>query len=273
LIAGAGGQLGRSLQAVLRDHEITALAHAQLDIVNLDEVRAAIAAHRPEIVINASAYNQVDGAEADPDGAYHLNARGPRNLALATAERGLPLLHVSTDYVFDGSASRPYHEYDQTNPLSVYGRSKLAGETAVAALNPRHYIARTAWLYHERGRNFPLTMLAQREKAEVKVVSDQFGSPTYAPHLAAAIARLIETGAYGIYHLAGGGGTSWYELTRALYRHLGIATAIRAVATAEFPRPAPRPRFSVLATLQDPRILLPPWEEGLEAFTAALAST
>jgi dTDP-4-dehydrorhamnose reductase len=273
LIAGAGGQLGRSLQAVLRDHEITALAHAQLDIVNLDEVRAAIAAHRPEIVINASAYNQVDGAEADPDGAYHLNARGPRNLALATAERGLPLLHVSTDYVFDGSASRPYHEYDQTNPLSVYGRSKLAGEKAVAALNPRHYIARTAWLYHERGRNFPLTMLAQREKAEVKVVSDQFGSPTYAPHLAAAIARLIETGAYGIYHLAGGGGTSWYELTRALYRHLGIATAIRAVATAEFPRPAPRPRFSVLATLQDPRILLPPWEEGLEAFTAALAST
>ena len=270
LIAGAGGQLGRSLQTFLGSQELTALEHRQLDITDLEAVRQAIAAHSPDLVINASAYNNVDGAESDANGAYRLNALGPRNLALATAENRIPVLHVSSDYVFDGTRNEPYHEYHNTNPISVYGRSKLAGETAVASLNERHYIVRTAWLYHEVGANFPNRMLQQKDRPEVRVVSDQWGSPTYAPHLAKAIERLMTTGAYGTYHFAGCGGTTFYELTLALYRHLGIDVPVIPVTTAEFPRPAARPRYSVLTTLQTPEILLPPWEEGLAEYARAL---
>ena len=266
LIAGAGGQLGRALQATLTAHELAPLEHLALDITELESVRLAISKHHPDIVINAAAYNHVDGAETDQEAAYKLNALGPRNLALATAERGIIFLHVSTDYVFDGMNSHPYHEFHHPRPLSVYGRSKLAGEIAVTNLNRRHYIVRTAWLYHLTGENFPNRMLAQRDKPALRVVSDQFGSPTYAPHLAAGIGRLIETGAYGTYHLAGRGGASIYEWTRALFRLWNIETSLLPVATAEFPRPAVRPRYSVLTTLQDPNILLPPWEEGLEEF-------
>jgi dTDP-4-dehydrorhamnose reductase len=270
LIAGAGGQLGRSLQARLTSHELAALTRGRLDLTRLDEVRAALSAHRPDLLINAAAYTNVDGAESDPEGAYRGNALAPRNAALATSERGIPCLHVSTDYVFDGAARRPYHEFDRPRPQSVYGASKLAGEAAVAALNPRHYIVRTAWLYHPDGRNFPLTMLQLAARPEVRVVDDQRGSPTYAPHLAEAIGRLVETGSYGTYHLAGSGGATWFELTCALYRHRGIRTPVRPVTTDEFPRPAPRPAYSVLTTIQDPQILLPPWEQGLAEFSRSL---
>jgi dTDP-4-dehydrorhamnose reductase len=266
LITGAGGQLGSALQAALANDDITALTHAQLDIARLRDVNETMAVNRPDIVINTAAYTNVDGAETEWEEAYRCNALGPRNLALATASRNIPLLHVSTDYVFDGTSEKPYHEFDRTNPLSVYGKSKLAGEQAVADCNPRHYIVRTAWLYSPEGKNFPKTMLSLASRDEVRVVSDQYGSPTYAPHLAKAIAELIETGAYGIYHLAGNGGASWYELTLKLYRLCGIGTRVRPVATAEFPRPAVRPRYSVLTSIQDPQILLPPWEDGLAEF-------
>jgi dTDP-4-dehydrorhamnose reductase len=267
LITGASGQLGRALQAALARGDVTALTRAQLDIARLRDVNEAIAANRPDIVINTAAYTNVDGAETEGGEAYRCNALGPRNLALATAGRNIPLLHVSTDYVFDGSSERPYHEYDQTNPLSVYGKSKLAGEQAVAACNTRHYIVRTAWLYSPDGKNFPRTMLSLSSRDEVRVVSDQYGSPTYAPHLAEAIVDLIETGAYGVYHLAGNGGASWYELTLKLYQLCGIGARVRPVATSEFPRPAVRPRYSVLTSIQDPQILLPPWEDGLAEFS------
>jgi dTDP-4-dehydrorhamnose reductase len=269
LITGAGGQLGCALQTTLTNHEIVALNRTQLDVIQFDQVREAIAAHRPAVVINAAAYTNVDGAETDQAGACKLNAVAPRNLAIATCDLGLPLVQVSTDYVFDGLDTKPYHEFDPTNPLSVYGRSKLAGEQAVMSLNPRHFIARTAWLYHHQpasGKNFPKTMLAQAHRDVVRVVSDQYGSPTYAPHLAAAIARLIETGAYGVYHLAGSGGTSWFELTRRLYQFFGVKTSVEPCATSEFPRPAMRPRYSVLTTIQEPEIRLPAWEKGLAAF-------
>ncbi len=266
LLAGAGGQLGRSLQSALHGHQVTALDRARLDITSLESARAAVRACSPEIVINAAAFNEVDRAETDPEPAFRANALGPGNLALATAERGAAMLHVSSDYVFDGASRVPYDESAPTHPLSVYGRSKLAGEKAVRAANPRHYVVRTAWLFHAEGRNFPNTMLALAGKPSVRVVSDQIGSPTYAPHLATAIAALIGTGAYGTYHLAGGGAASWYELTCALYRLAGVETAVEPVTTEEFPRPAPRPRYSALTTIQDPRILLPPWEEGLAAF-------
>jgi dTDP-4-dehydrorhamnose reductase len=274
LLTGAGGQLGRALAPALVGHELTALEHAQLDIRQLEDVRAALAAHRPELVINAAAYNAVDAAEIDPDAAAAVNELGPWNLAAATAETGASLLHVSTDYVFDGSASVPYDEDAVPRPLSAYGKSKLAGEAAVRATNPRHFIVRTAWLYAAQGKNFPLTMLGLARKGAVRVVNDQTGSPTYAPHLAAAIARLLEEdAAFGTYHLAASGAASWYELTVALFERMRISAAVTPVTTAEFPRPAPRPRYSVLTTVREPRIVLPPWQEGLDAFVAAVAES
>jgi len=270
VVTGAAGQLGRSLRTPLAAHEVTLVARTDLDVTDLAAVRAALASLRPDVVINAAAYNRVDDAEADATDAYRGNALAPRNLALATAERGVPVVHVSTDYVFDGSGTRPYHEYDAPNPQSAYGRSKLAGELAVREVNARHYVVRTAWVYHEQGANFPRTMLSLASRPEVRVVDDQLGCPTYAPHLARAIARLIETGAFGTYHLAGAGSVTWYGLTRALFALRGITTPVVPVTTEEFPRPAPRPRYSVLTSIQEPRIVLPAWEQGLEEFCRAL---
>jgi len=270
LITGAAGQLGQALQQALGAHELVAVTHRELDITRLAAVRAALTAHAPALVVNAAAYNDVDGAETHPDEAFAGNALGPRNLAVATAARGIPVLHVSSDYVFDGTGRRPYHEFDRPNPRSTYGASKLAGEEAVRALNPRHYLVRTAWLFHVVGRNFAKTMLGLAERPEVRVVSDQYGSPTFVPHLAEALARLVETDAYGTYHCAGQGGASWFELTTALYRAFGITTPVQPVSTADFLRPAERPRYAVLTTLQDPHMLLPPWTDGVAAFAQAM---
>ncbi len=273
LITGAGGQLGSALQTTLANQEVVALTRAELDVTDFDDVRAAVAAVRPEVVINCAAYTAVDAAESDEAGAFRLNAEAARHLAIATAEHDIALVQVSTDYVFDGAGDRPYVESDATNPQSVYGRSKLAGERFVAENNPRHFIARTAWLYHHQptnAKNFPKTMLAQSHRESVRVVNDQLGSPTYAPHLAAAIARLIETEAYGIYHLAGAGQTTWFDLTRRLYALFGIQTVVEPCTTAEFPRPAKRPANSALTTIKEPGILLPYWEEGLFELARAM---
>ena len=275
VITGAKGQLGQALVAALKEHHhVIAQGQDQLDITQLEAVRTVLHEYHPHLVVNAAAFTDVDRAQAEPEAAYRVNALGPRNLAVETAKQKIPLLHISTDYVFDGCAERPYHEFDRPRPLSIYGASKLAGEEAVRSLNPLHYIVRTAWLYHTVGRNFPKTMwdLAVRQgRSEVQVVSDQYGSPTYAPHLAEALAQLIASQAYGTYHCVGQGGTSWFELTRTLYALLGIATPVRPVASTAFPRPAPRPRYAVLTTLQDPALVLPPWEDGLAAFVRAVA--
>jgi dTDP-4-dehydrorhamnose reductase len=271
LVTGAGGQLGRALPRALAGHDVTPLTHAQLDILKPDELRDALRAHRPELLVNAAAWNAVDAAEKQPDAAFALNERGPRHLADATAAAGATLVHVSSDYVFDGEAAAPYDEHAQPRPASAYGKSKLAGEEAVRAGNPFHYVVRTAWLYAARGSNFPLTMLELAKQGGVRVVNDQTGSPTYAPHLAAAIARLVEARApFGTYHLAGSGAATWYELTVALFDRMSLKAPVTPVSTAEFPRPAPRPRYSVLATSREPRIVLPPWQQGLDAFVAEL---
>jgi dTDP-4-dehydrorhamnose reductase len=273
LLTGAGGQLGRELRVQLAGEDVVALARTDLDIAALDQVRAALQRLRPRLVINAAAYNAVDAAQEDVEGAFRGNAVGPRNLAVATAAAGIALLHVSTDYVFSGTASRPYHEYDRTDPRSVYGASKLAGEEAVRALNPRHYIVRTAWLYHADGKNFAKTISALGRNGEVRVVSDQFGSPTYVPHLARGLRDLMDTGAFGTFHVVNSGEASWYELTRALFAAQRIESPVRAVSTSQFPRPASRPRYSVLATIQEPRIVLPPWQQGVEEFAAAVRAS
>jgi dTDP-4-dehydrorhamnose reductase len=271
LITGAAGQLGRCLVRSLAAHELVALGHAALDITRFDSVRDAVALHRPALVINAGAFNDVDGAESRGAEAYAVNAMGPRNLAVATAAAGIPIVHVSTDYVFDGAIERPYHEFDRPNPLSVYGASKLAGEDAVRVLNRRHYIARTSWLFWEDGKNFLLSMYARAASSVLRVVSDQYGSPTYAPHLAEGIARLITTGAFGTYHMAGAGGASRYELTCELFRRLGLNTMPQAASRFDFPAAAARPRYSVLATIQSPRIELPGWQDGVAQCARAIA--
>jgi dTDP-4-dehydrorhamnose reductase len=270
LVTGCNGQLGRSLTATLDNHRVEAAGHDKLDITSLSDVRGAVTALAPDIVINTAAYNDVDGCERDRMHAYRINALGPRNLALATAATAIPLLHVSTDYVFDGAASQPYHEFDQPRPLSVYGASKLAGEAAVRELNPRHYIVRTAWLFHPAGRNFLNLMRALSAGPQVKVVADQYGSATYAPHLAEAIARLIETEAFGLYHMAGQGVLSRYDMTRLLFDLLGLKTAILPVPHSEFPAAAARPHYSALTTIQEPRITLPPWQDGVAAFARVI---
>lgn len=268
LITGAQGQLGQALQTRFIDHEVVAWGSHDLDISQLEHVRQALNHIRPDMVLNAAAFTQVDRAETHQEAAYRGNALGPRNLALATHERDIPLVHFSTDYVFDGQQSRPYHEFDRPNPLSVYGQSKLAGEEQVKTGNPRHFIIRTAWLYHIIGKSFPQTILRLARQGPVRVVSDQFGSPTFAPHLAQAISQLIETDAFGTYHLAGAGGTSWYDFTKALYQALDIRATVLPITTAEYPLPAPRPLYAVLTSLQDPLIRLPSWQDGVQEFAA-----
>jgi dTDP-4-dehydrorhamnose reductase len=268
LVAGASGQLGSCLKSALLRHQVVPLARSEFDITRLCQVHKVLKRERPNLVINAAAYTDVDRAESQITTAYAVNALGPRDLASETVNLGIPLVHISTDYVFDGLANRPYDENDQPNPVSVYGASKLAGEKAVQALNPRHYIVRTAWLYWEHGKGFLLSMCANAARPGLSVANDQFGSPTYAPHLAAAIAQLIETGAFGTYHLAGSGGASRWELVSELFRLLAIPTPLRQASYRDFQASARRPPNSVLTTIREPRIVLPPWQEGLAEFAS-----
>jgi dTDP-4-dehydrorhamnose reductase len=272
LLAGSDGQLGHALRAELGTHALVALGDADIDITRTDQVHELARRHAPDAIVNAAAYTDVDKAEEQAERAFAVNEGGSRNLALAAAETGAHLVHVSTDYVFSGQSTRPYDENDTPAPRSVYGKSKLAGEEAIRAILPRHTIVRTAWLYHTVGRNFPRTMLSLASRDEIRVVHDQVGSPTYAPHLARGIHALLAADACGTYHLAGSGAASWYELTCALYRLLDIATTVVPVTTEEFPRPAERPRYSVLTTVREPKITLPPWEAGLEEFARAIRS-
>ena len=197
------------------------------------------------------------------------NLTGPCVISMPLSRR-IPIVHVSTDYVFDGETERPYVESDAPSPRTVYGHTKLAGEEAVRAANPEHFVVRTAWLYSTGGSNFALTMLGAAERGSVRVVDDQIGSPTYAAHLADGIAQLIGRTDWGTVHMANRGQTTWYGLTRALYAELGLDCEVAPCTTDEFPRPAERPRYSALATEREPAILLPPWEEGVRDFASDL---
>jgi dTDP-4-dehydrorhamnose reductase len=267
LVAGALGQLGRALADALTGHALVLRDLPELDLAEPAPVAACLDEARPELVINAAAYTDVDGAESDPAAAERGNVTIPRVLAEATAKREIPLVHVSTDYVFDGEAERPYLETDAPAPFNAYGRTKLAGEEAVRAANPRHFVVRTAWLYSTGGRNFALTMLRAAAGGSVRVVDDQTGCPTYAPHLARGIARLLGRDDWGTFHMAGAGQTTWYGLTRALYDALDVDCRVSPCTTEEFPRPAPRPRYSALATIHE-NLRLPPWEQGVLDFAA-----
>ena len=266
LVTGAGGQLGQELVEVLpeRGHETISFTRAGLDVADAGAAEAAVERHAPELVINAAAYTNVDGCEDQTDLAYAVNAVGPRNLAQSCEKLGCELLHVSTNYVFDGEDERPYEPFDPPRPISAYGRTKLAGEEAVKHLSNRWYVVRTAGVYG-RGHNFVRTMLrVGGERDVLKVKNDEFVSPTYARDLAEAIVRVVEDGRYGLYHLTNAGSCSWYEFTQEIFRLAGIETELVPIPSSEYPLPAARPSNGVLSSLGSPE--LRHWREALEEY-------
>jgi len=254
--------------AELGGHEAIALDRAALDVTNAGAVERMFAELQPDVAINCAAWTDVDGAESAEQEALKLNADAARNVAAAAASVGASVVLPSTDYVFDGTAARPYVESDPTNPLSAYGRTKLVGEIEAAAANPRSFVVRTSWLFGTGGPNFVDTMLGLAERGEVRVVHDQVGSPTYTAHLADGLLRLATTEDYGTHHMTADGHCSWYEFAREIFTRAGVDCEVTPVTTAEFPRPAPRPAYSVLTSEWPRPIHLPDWRDGLRAYLA-----
>lgn len=255
LITGANGQLGQELTAVFKNskHSLVALPHKDLDITNAKNVAYILADEKPDLVINCAAYTAVDKAESETLKAYNINESGAKNLAISCKENNIKLIHVSTDFVFDGSHSMPYLETDTTNPLSVYGKSKLAGELTIQQNNPESIIIRTSWLYSSFGANFLKTIIRLcGERDELGIVADQIGSPTYAYDLAVAIKSICEsdklTSANGIFHFSNQGVGSWYDFAVCIANNIGAKTKINPIATSQYPTPATRPHYSVLNT-------------------------
>lgn len=249
LLTGATGMLGQALRENLGlEYEVIPLAHADLDITDLGATRTALSRARPEVVIHAGAWTDVDGCERDPDRSWRVNALGSRNLAVACQEVGAACCYLSTDYVFDGDKADPYTEFDAPNPISCYGGSKLAGERYVQTLTPRHWIIRSSWLFGPGGTNFVKTILTKaRSGADLRVVDDQIGSPTYTHDLARAISRLVSGPHYGIWHITNSGSCSWYDFAAAILENTGLTgTRLEPITSKDLGRPAPRPRNSVL---------------------------
>ncbi|MGO9577835.1 MAG: dTDP-4-dehydrorhamnose reductase [Desulfobaccales bacterium] len=278
LITGAAGQLGQALvlAAGRQGWEAAATDAHNLDITDPEAVWGELSRQRPEVVINAAAATGVDDLESDPDGALRVNALGPRNLAVACRRLGVKLVHLSTDYVFDGTKAGPYVEWDKTEPLSVYGRSKLLGEEWVRQQCPDHFIVRTAWLYGLPGPNFVTAILARGRslgpEGELKVVSDQRGTPTSAMALAPQLLALAGTEAFGTYHATCQGETTWYGFARLILETAGITVRVTPCTTAEYPRPAPRPANSVLENrlLRVAGLdLMPAWQAAFRQFWEA----
>ncbi|CRK51418.1 dTDP-4-dehydrorhamnose reductase [Rhodococcus sp. RD6.2] len=274
LVTGAGGQLGGNL--LRRDVpgvSIRGLTSSDLDITDADAVRDAV---RPgDVVLNCAAYTAVDAAETDEEAAAAVNATGPRILAEASARVGARLVHVSTDYVFPGDASTPYEVDDATGPRTAYGRTKLAGERAVLAADPTAVVVRTAWVYTGTGSDFVATMLRlQRERDTVSVVDDQVGSPTFAGDLAVGLLELaMRPQIRGVLHATNAGRATWFELARAVFAGVGAdPERVRPCTTADFPRPAPRPAYSVLSSAAWERAGLTPLRPWPDALADALAA-
>lgn len=268
LITGGGGMLGHDVvdAATAAGYDRVALSHAELDITDLSEVRAAVAAAAPNVVINCAGWTDVDGAEVAYDAAVAVNGEGAGNVALAAYDADAWTIHISSDYVFDGTQQQPYVESDSTYPLSAYGRSKLTGEEAVSAAAPNAYtIVRSSWLFGVHGRSFPATILRlARERDELNVVDDQIGTPTFTGHLAAALVELCNARPRGILHVAGQGACSWYEFAQEIVAMAGLDSRVNPSTTAEQNRPAPRPAYSVLGTERPEEApVLPPWRQGL----------
>ena len=277
LVLGGGGMLGR---AVVRDaarlgHDVVALARPDLDITDPDRVTHAVAEVAPRAIVNCAAFTDVDGAETREPAALRVNGDGAGNVARAAAEASARVVHVSTDYVFDGSKREPWVESDPVAPLQAYGRTKLAGERAVADANPEHAIVRAAWLFGAGGPNFVATMLRLgAERDEVTVVTDQRGGPTWTGHLAAALVEVAEReGDVGLFHASGNGACSWYEFAVEIFDRARMRCRVVPTTSERMARPARRPAYSVLGTEREPGIVLPPWQDGLASYLAEQAGT
>jgi dTDP-4-dehydrorhamnose reductase len=280
LVIGAEGQLARALARLeaIAGHPIACRGRPAADITDAESLRELLAATNPAAVANAAAYTAVDAAESDAAAAHAVNTYGPEQLAKLCSARGIPLVHISTDYVFDGRTSTPYRETDPVAPLGVYGTTKAAGEAAIRAACPHHLIVRTSWLYDGKGRNFLTTMLRLgSEREALSIVDDQRGAPTWTEDLAAAIAAMLQgvlTGgvrdAWGTYHATNSGETTWHGFATEIFR---IAAAcghptpkLAAITTAEYPTPATRPAYSVLDNTRLAQafgIRMPDWQDGL----------
>jgi dTDP-4-dehydrorhamnose reductase len=274
LVVGAGGMLGTDLAAVLTSRDVTLATRAQLDVTDADAVLAAAEDH--DVLINAAAYTKVDDAETHETEAHSINALGAGNLARAAAAHGARLVQLSTDYVFDGTATAPYLETGPRNPVSAYGRTKAEGERLALELNPGNtYIVRTAWLYGQHGSNFARTMLRlANERDTVDVVDDQVGQPTWTADLAAQLIALVDsTAPAGIYHGTNSGQASWYDFARAVFELGGHDPArVKPTTSAAFVRPAPRPAYSVLGHDSWAAAGLTPMRDWRDALTAAFAA-
>ncbi|MCL2769134.1 MAG: dTDP-4-dehydrorhamnose reductase [Solirubrobacterales bacterium] len=287
LVPGGAGMLAADVQraAERAGHEPVLLTRAQLDITERSSIERALASSRPDAIVNCAAWTDVDGAEGDVEGAFAVNAHGAGKLARAAAAAGVPLLHVSSDYVFDGAPAlararvwggggggglRAYVESDPTNPLSAYGASKLAGEREALDASPTHVVVRSSWLFGVGGPNFLATMLSLAARQDVlSVVDDQVGCPTWTGHLAPALLGLLERGVTGLVHLAGSGWVSWNGLARELFRQAELDRRVEEIATAQMPRPAPRPAFSALESERAEVLPMPPWQDGVAGYLAA----
>ncbi len=277
-VTGATGMLARALlpQLEAAGHEVRALPRAQADVTRFPSLRAALEPFAPQWVVHLAAFTQVDDCERDPDLAFRVNGLGARNAALAAEACGAAVLAISSDYVFDGRANRPYREYDPAAPLSVYGRSKWAGEEAVREVAPRHVIVRSAWLYGAGGANFVDTILRMARHGEpLAVVDDQRGSPTWTHDLARALVLLIAAGQFGTYHCTNGGDCTWHELAVHVVARGGLAVPVESIGSAALARPAARPAYSVLDRGWCEHVTglsMPHWKDAVERYLSSLSA-
>jgi len=276
LITGAGGMLGKALAPCLeaRGHKVQSVAKEVMDVTNFAQVKETLTSAAPDLVLHCGAYTKVDQAEAEAGLAYLINGFGTENLAVAACDLDLPVMYISTDYVFDGEKNHPYTTWDQTGPLSVYGKSKLAGELAIQRHLNRFYILRTSWLYGPHGKNFVDTIYNMAEEGKpLRVVADQFGTPTCTLSLSEIIADLIETDRWGVYHATDAGVTNWFEFAREIVKDIkdlkGKSTEVAPIETKDMPRPATRPKYSVLDKTTLVHTIgreLPSWQESLALY-------
>ncbi|MBD8519555.1 dTDP-4-dehydrorhamnose reductase [Lysinibacillus fusiformis] len=272
IVTGANGQLGQELVKQLTDseHDLFVFNKTDLDITDTERVLTVCTDIKPQIIINAAAYTNVDGAETNEELAFQVNAVGQRNLTVAAKKVGAKICYISTDYVFNGQATSPYNEYMNVDPLGVYGQSKYAGEFLTQTLNTKYFIVRTAWVYGEYGPNFVKTMLKlAEEKSELGVVHDQVGSPTYTVDLAEFIIELVQTEKYGIYHCTNSGTCSWFEFAQEIFKLANKDIKVKPLTSDQYSRPAKRPAYSVLGDLSvriNGFIPRRSWKEALDEY-------
>ena len=269
LIIGANGLLGSDLVKECVEEEVVAATSCDVDICDLAQVRSLIARSQPEWIALTAAYTDVDGSERNPELAFAVNRDGTRNVAVAVREQGAKLFYLSTDYLFDGTSTRPYEPDDPIHPLNVYGASKAAGESAVREQGGHWVIARSSWLFGASRPSFPEKILAAADsQPQVKVVNDQVGSPTYTRDLAAAIHKLMQADARGTLNITNSGSCSWFEFAREILGKAGRTTPVLPISTAEAARPAKRPAYSLLspAAVSAYGITMRPWQDALDAY-------